>query len=217
MESDYSHALFNRETKASDTQHLTGARINEFMSQGTTTKWRVEPEYHFYATHNQQEDKLLDFPRHNVLVSTIPKGPDETVHPDESFTSMHTFQLLHDSDDIERKSLAYRRMYRVIAPQINEQLTSAFLSSTKFDALRPYIDQCAELGFEYLSLQFPGVHIAHDRVDTEYIAKFKKIADYARSKGIILGAYELVIASRDRGTEHNVVHPATKKPGGFFG
>ena len=217
MESDYSHALFNRELRASDTQHLVGDKINQFMSQGTTTKWRIEPEYRFYATHNQHEDKLLDFPHHNVMVSTIPMGPDEAVPAGGVFSSMLSFELLHDSDDSERKSLGYRRMYRVIAPQVNESLLSAFMSSTDMQALKPYIDQASELGFECLSLQFPGVRITHDRIDKPYIEQFKRIADYAKSKGMILGAYELVIASRSRGETHNVVHPITKKPGGFFG
>ena len=217
LESDFSHALFNRETKASDTQHLTGAKINEYMSQGTTTRWRVESGYHFYATHNQHEDKLLDFPHHNVMVSTIPKGPDETVAAGKTFTSMHSFLMLYDNDDAERKSLSYLRIYRTIAPQVNENLLSAFISSTDPKVLEPYMDQAAELGIECLSLQFPSVHIAHDNIDPKYISRFKSIADYGKSKGIILGAYELVIASRNRGARNNVVHPITKRPGGFFG
>lgn len=218
MESDYSCALFNRETGASDTQHLTGGFIEEYCSQGTTTKWRVEKDYHFYATHNQAEDKFLDFPHRNVLVCTIPVGPDVTVAPGESFTPMHSFELLHDSDDTERRSLGQRHMYRLIAPQVNEHLISAFISTTELKDLKPYIDQASELGFESLSLQWPSVRIAHDRLDDDYVNRFKEIADYARSKRIgLVGAYELAFASRGRGAPNNVVHPETKKPGGFFG
>ena len=218
MESDYSCALFNRELGASDTQHLTGGFINEYCAEGTTTKWRVESGYHFYATHNQMEDKNLDFPHRNMLISTIPVGPDVTLPSGEMFTSMHSFQLLHSTDSIEGQSLAQRQMYRMIAPQVTEHLISSFISSTDIKVLKPYIDQASELGFESLSLQWPGVRIAHDRLDDKYINTFKQIVDYAKSKGIgLVGAYELAFASRSRGAKNNVVHPETGKPGGFFG
>jgi hypothetical protein len=218
MESDFSCALVNREAQASDTQHLTGGVLKDYSTQGSTTKWRVEEGYHFYATHNQAEDKFLDFPHSNVLVSTIPVGPDQTIQPGGNFTPMHTFQLLHSSDDTERRSLAHRRMYCTIAPQVTEHIISCSISSADINVLKPYIDHVSELGFEALSLSYPGVRISHDRVDDKYINTFKQIVDYSKSKGIgLVGAYELVFASRDRGAKNNVVHPETGKPGGFFG
>ncbi|NQU50341.1 MAG: LamG domain-containing protein, partial [Planctomycetes bacterium] len=217
QESDYSCALINREEKASDTQHLIGGLIKGLGEQGSTTKWRRQTGYFFYATHNQAEDQRLQYPLENLLVSTYPFGPDAPVAANSEYCSMHTFQLLHDSDETERRSLGHRRMYRLIAPQVTEKLLNAFISDFSYESCTKYIDQMAELGFESLDLQWPN-RVDHDNNNAEYMAKFKAITDYATSKGIeVVGAYELSVASRDRGAANNVVHPDTGKPGGFFG
>ena len=59
-----------------------------------------------------------------MLISHYPLGPGVRLQPGEAFTSFRTFEILHDSDDRERKGLARRKMYRTVAPQITENPTT---------------------------------------------------------------------------------------------
>ena len=88
--------------------------------------------------------------------------------------------------------------------------------SAEPDAVRLAIDQCAEVGFEMVIMTFgsgyniesenPGIH----RYD-------EGMADYAHSKGIQLGGYTLMCASRGVGEEFNCIDPETGQPGSRFG
>lgn len=74
----------------------------------------------------------------------------------------------------------------------------------------------AALGFERLDLMaYPGID--HSNLDPAYVAKVRRIVDYAAARGIIVGGYELWIATRDRGKDVNCIHPDTGQPGCIFG
>ncbi len=215
VESNYSFALVNGHPQGSALLHYSGTPKPYHAGQ-TTTRWEVDPEYNTWATHNQAEDGYLGFRHENLLKSRLPMGPSESVKAGKSFQSFTTFELLFDGDDTERNSLAHRRMYRKLAPQVTESLITAAITSHDRDKLKNMIDQMAELGFERLDIHpWPGV--AHDNLDPEYVDLWKDVASYAEERGIIMGGYELVIASRGRGAKVNCVDPETGKPGSLFG
>ena len=215
VESDFSFALVNGNPRGSALLHYAG-EPKAYHAGQTTTHWEVDPEYNTWATHNQAEDGLLGFRHHNLLKSRLPMGPSALLKAGAEMQSFKTFELLFDSDDQERNSLAHRRMYRALAPQVTESLLAAAITSHDRDQLKNMIDQMAELGFERLDIHpWPG--IAHDNLTPQYVAHWKEIADYAQERGIIMGGYELVIASRGRGDEVNCVDPETGKPGSLFG
>ena len=215
VESDFSFALVNGHPKGSALLHYAG-EPKPYHAGQSTTLWGVDPEYNTWATHNQAEDGFLGFRHRNLLKSRLPMGPSELVKPSGKFKSFITFELLYDSDDKERNSLAHRRMYRKLAPQVTESLLAAAITSHDRVKVKSMIDQMAELGFERLDIHpWPG--IAYDNLKPEYVALWKEIADYAKERGIIMGGYELVIASRGRGADVNCVDPATGKPGSLFG
>ncbi|MFC0772959.1 LamG-like jellyroll fold domain-containing protein [Terrimonas alba] len=215
VESDYSFALANADVEGSALMHYKGTPPAYQVGSSTTT-WRVDAEYNTWASHNQAEDKFLGFPHHSLLVSRVPMGPSETVLPNGTFTSFTTFELLQDSDDRERQSLAHRRMYRKLAPQVTESLITGGITSHDRTELKNFITQMGELGFERLDIQaWPG--ISHDNLDTAYVSLWKEIAGFAKTKGIVLGGYELQVASRGRGAEYDCIDPLTDKPGSLFG
>ncbi|NJI73937.1 LamG domain-containing protein [Sphingobacterium kitahiroshimense] len=216
VESDFSFALVNANLKGSALMHYQGDKIEAYQAGESTTKWVVDQEYNTWATHNQAEDGFLDFPHRNLLVSHLPMGPDVDISNKESFKSYLTFELLQDADDRERKSLAHRRMYKKLAPQTTESLITGGITSHDEKTLKNFIDQMGELGMERLDIQaWPG--ISHDNLDDKYVALWKDIASYAKGKGIVMGGYELQVASRGRGAEVDCVHPVTGKPGSLFG
>lgn len=215
VESDFSFALVNANLKGSALMHYAGDP-KPWQAGQSTTLWTVDEEYNTWATHNQAEDNFLDFPHRNLLISRLPMGPDVVINRENPFKSYLTFELLQDSDDRERKSLGHRRMYKKLAPQTTESLITGGITSHDRDKLKNFINQMAELGLERLDIQaWPG--ISHDNLDEEYIALWKEIADYAKERGIIMGGYELQIASRGRGADVDCVHPETGKQGSIFG
>ncbi|WP_316791150.1 LamG-like jellyroll fold domain-containing protein [Pedobacter frigoris] len=215
VESDYSFALANADTEGSALMHYNGTPPAYQVGRSTTT-WRTDGEYNTWASHNQAEDKFLGFPHHNLLVSRVPMGPSETLKPKQKFSSFTTFELLYDNDDRERQSLAHRKFYRKLAPQVTESLLAAGITSHDRTKLKGYIDQMGELGFERLDIMaWPG--ISHDKLDADYVDLWKDIASYAKNKGIVMGGYELQTASRGRGVQYDCIDPITKKPGSLFG
>jgi hypothetical protein len=219
-ESDYSFHLANH---SPDDCHAGGDHSKAIkwdaplhLAGRTTTDWRVDPEHDSWAHPTAIEDKFLGHTFRNLMVSRIPVGPAQILSPGQTFQSHITFELLQDSSDRERRSLGVRRMYRTLCPQVNESLLTAGSPSHDPALIKHLLDQMGELGFEsYCITCWPG--ISHDNLDPAYVAKWKDIAAYARSRGIIVNGYELMVASRGRGAAQDCVDPATGKPGSPFG
>ena len=216
-ESDYAFAAVNNTPKASgSTLYPTDDKNNPARFGYGTTHWEVDPDYNTWATHNPAEDIFLKNPHFSMLLSTLRFGPSAHVINDSLFQSFSTFELLHDNDDQERQTLANRKLYRKLAPQVSESLLTGGITSQDSIELKQFIDQMSELGFERLDVMaWPG--ISHDNLDPAYVSLWKDVASYAKAKGIIMGGYELQVASRGRGTEYDCIDQATGKPSSFFG
>ena len=189
-------------------QHRLHIESNYAFNGMQTTQWGPDADYLTQVDYRYQMPLLM--------TSSYPLGPGALLHPGENFSSFRTFELLHDSDDRERKGLARRKMCRTVAPQITENPIIMHVRSAEPDAVRLAIDQCAEVGFEMVIMTFgSGFNIESE--NPEYIATMKGLTDYAHSKGIQLGGYTLMCASRDAGKEFNCIDPNTGKPGSWFG
>ncbi|MCL5096866.1 MAG: LamG domain-containing protein, partial [Candidatus Omnitrophica bacterium] len=160
--------------------------------------------------------KFLGHPFRSLMVSRIPVGPAQSVSPGQRFQSHITFELLQDSNDRERRSLGVRRMYRVLCPQVNESLLTAGSSSQDDKVIKRLLDQMGELGFESYCVE-PGPGIRHDNLDPAYVAKWKALADYAKTKGIIMNGYEMMVTLHSRGRTNDCVDPATGRTETSFG
>jgi concanavalin A-like lectin/glucanase superfamily protein len=217
VESDYSFAAVNNTTHASgSTLYPSGDTNNVARFGNGTTQWQVDRDYNTWATHNPAEDLFLGNPHFNLLVSTLAFGPAQAVAAGGRFESFSTFELLLDSDDRERQTMAHRKLYRRLAPQVTESLLTGGITSNDPAKLKSFIDQMHELGFERLDVMaWPG--ISHDNLDTGYIALWKDISNYGAARQIVVGGYELQIASRGRGAEFDCIDVNTGKPGSYFG
>lgn len=179
----------------------------DVQTANQTTHWVIDPEYTTQVSASSTTPCLLE--------SRPPIGPSTEIPPGGSFESYRTFELLHDSNDRERKGLAVRQMYRRIAPWVTENPIMMHVRSAEPKAVRLAIDQCAEVGFEMVIISFwSGFDMENEK--PEYLAQYKELADYAHSKGIELGAYSL-LASRSVGPADDILDPATGKVGGVFG
>ncbi len=177
-------------------------------SADKTAHWVPDPQYASQVNYQRLTPCMLE--------CRPPLGPDIQIAPDMTFESFRTFELTHDSTDRERKGLALRRMYRTISPWVTENPIFMHLKSTDPEVIRQAIDQCIEVGFEMVIISF-GSGLNMENQDPDYIEQFKKLVDYAHSKGVELGGYSL-LASRRISDEHDVIHPRTGKPGGaIFG
>ena len=189
-------------------KHRLHVESDYAFSGAETTQWGPDEEYMTQVNHHLQTLMLV--------TSHYPLGPGVRLQPGETFKSFRTFEILHDSEKHERQGLARRKMFRTVAPQITENPIFMHVRSAEPDAVRLAIDQCAEVGFEMVIMTFgSGFNIESE--DPQYIAQIKELADYAHSKGIQIGGYTLMCASRDVGEEFNCINPDTGKPGYKFG
>jgi hypothetical protein len=140
-------------------------------------------------------------------------GPDQTIVPGSTFESFRCFIMPFDTTERYRKGLAVRKMYRTIAPWVTENPLILHLTTSDNDKVKTAIDQAAECGFEIVNLSF-GSGLNMENNDPEYLARFKSLTDYARSKGIEMGGYSLLSSRRIQPDTDNCIHPETGKPGG---
>ena len=167
--------------------------------------WKSDPQYQTQVNYERIAPCLL-----RVAPET---GPAVEILSGQTFETIRAFVLPYDSFDRERQGLALRKMYRVIAPWVTENPLMLHARFADWDCVKKAIDQCAEVGFEMVILTF-GSGFDVENNSEEYIAKMKKYADYAKSKGVEIGGYSL-LASRKIDEENDVINPKTGKPGGF--
>ncbi len=173
-----------------------------------TVYWVADPDYATQVNYAREMPVLLE--------CRLPIGPDVAIQPNDTFESLRTFELLPDSTERERRSLAVRRMYRTIAPWVTENPIMLHIRDAAPDAVRLALDQCAEVGAEMAILSF-GSGFDMESEDPAYLAEMKGLVDYAHARGVQLGGYSL-LASRRISAEDDVINPETGKPGGaIFG
>ena len=179
-----------------ETEYAFGGMGSKGGNRGV--RWGPDPEYPSQVNYNRNTPCLLE--------CRPPQGPDQEIALGGSFESFHAFELAQDSTERERKGLAQRRMYRAIAPWVTENPGLMHVRSAKPDAVKLAIDQCAAVGFEMVILTF-GSGFDFESRDPKYQAQVKELAEYGKSKGIVLGGYSLC-ASRAAGTPaDNTVGP----------
>ncbi|SNZ01790.1 hypothetical protein [Flagellimonas pacifica] len=185
VETDYAFSSFNVE----DANHHT-------------VHWLPDPDYHTQVNYLRITPCLL-----NVGPEI---GPNKTIGPGKTFKTFRTFVMPYDSYDRERQGMALRKMYRTLAPWTTENPLMMHARFADWERVKSAIDQAAEAGFEMVILTFgSGFNIEDD--SKQYLAKMKKYADYAKSKGIEIGGYSL-LASRRIGDGHDVVMPPGQRP-----
>lgn len=173
-----------------------------------TTHWETDSSYTSQVNY--------DYNTPCVLEIYPDKAPGIELQPGEVFTSVRSFELLMDSYDRERRGLAIRKMYRVVAPWTTANPIFMHLVSKNDEQVKAAIDQCAATGYEALILSF-GSHLDMEDTSLSNIRRWKSLAGYAHGKGIKIGGYSL-FSSRRISDEDDVVDPKTGRPGGaFFG
>jgi len=160
--------------------------MNAKAGNQRAVRWKPDNDYKTQVSYELQTPCLLE---------VEPEfGPDVDLAPGAVLDSIRAFELFRDGTDRERRGLAQRRMYRVIAPWTQENPVMVHLVSSDPGTIRRIIDQAAEVGVEMIILSF-GSGMNMENRDPAYQARYKEVADYARSKGIAIGAYSL-LASR---------------------
>lgn len=174
-----------------------------------TIRFYPDPQY------SSQVDYLSQNPV--LMKSRPPIGPEIDLLPGDCFESFRTYELIHDSWDRERKSLAQRKMYRIIAPWATENPIMMHCTTADPKIVKEIIDQCVEVGFEMVILSFgSGLNMEWD--DPEFYEEYRELFDYAHSKGIEIGTYSL-FSSRTVSPDADVIDPETEMPSkkAFFG
>ncbi|MFB9843411.1 alpha-galactosidase [Mucilaginibacter ginsenosidivorans] len=172
------------------------------------THWKTDSAYTSQVNYDLQTPCLLEiYPE---------QGPGVELKPGEVFNSVRTSELLMDSYDRERRGLAIRKMYNVLAPWTAANPIFMHLVSKNDEDVRTAVDQCAATGYEAVILSF-GSHLNMEDTSSANLVRWKQMADYAHSRHVFIGGYTL-FSSRQISDSDDVVDPKTGKPGGaFFG
>lgn len=190
------HDVGNTEVSRVTSQARNIFGVSEYENTVTPTfSYTLDEEY------TSQVDYLCHY--RNLLISKPPLGPYKLIKNGERFDSYNAHILLFDETDRMRRMLQLDRLYSTLAPWTTENPIYLHVVSDDENELKTAVDQCAGAGFEMIIISF-GSGLNMEDVSEENIAKFRKIADYAHSKGIELGGYSL-LASRNIDEENNVI------------
>jgi len=91
-----------------ETDYAFGGDMNPYTSN-VAVSLGPDPDYPTQVNYDRQTKCLL-------RCEPPLTGPDADIGPGTSFESFHTFVLLQDSSERERRTMEQRRMYRTIAP-----------------------------------------------------------------------------------------------------
>lgn len=185
-----------------ETDYAFGGSMSSESCFEKSVWWVPDPEYKTIVNYNRIQPSMLEC--RPVL------GPAIKVSRGESFESFRTWILVNDSYERERNGLAQRKMYRTISPWITENPIFFHLRYADDESVMNAVDQCSETGFEKIILSF-GSGLDIEDTTIANLDRFKRLTDYAHSKGISLGGYSL-LASRHIGGGHDVVMPAGQRP-----
>eukprot|EP01083_Nonionella_stella_P071200 191131_1 len=130
------------------------------------------------------------------LAPNVPGTYNGTLH---SFRVLEIVLDIHkDLGNLERTGLARRRMKKYLTPATTENpiyAASVESSMTNDTFLRSFIDQCEQVGFEMLIFSFgSGFHMEDTSPQT--LEFYANIIEYAASKNIEIGGYDLIMADR---------------------
>lgn len=188
----------NRESTASK---LTQAERNIFFSSSIenqytpTFRLALDPEYTSQVDYN-----CLSLAQ---LISKPNLGPHKRISDGDTFASYTAFVMLYDEPERTRRTLQLARFYQTIAPWTTENPIYVHIVSQDEQKLKAAVDQCVATGFEMIIVSF-GSELNMEDISPEYIAKWKRITDYAHQNGIEIGGYSL-LASRSIDAENDVV------------
>lgn len=173
-----------------------------------TTHWKTDSTYTSQVNYNYETPCLLEiYPEY---------GPGIDLLPNDTFTSVRTYELAMESYDRQRRGMAIQKMYRTIAPWTTANPIFMHLVSKNDDEVKNAVDQCVQTGYEALILSF-GSHINMEDNSAQNLARCKALAGYAHRHGIKIGVYSL-FSSRKISETDDVINPLTGKTGGaFFG
>jgi len=116
------------------------------------------------------------------------------------FESFRVHELVVGSSDPERFGLALRRKMRLLAPHTQENPIFFHMVKSDSASIRAALDQMADVGFEMMIFSFGSTYDMESN-DPAYLERMRSDVAYARSKGIEVGGYDLIVWTR--GVEHD--------------
>lgn len=185
-----------------ETEDMFGGCHHTDSSTRHTVRWLTDPLYKTQVNYDLAMPCLLEV--------SPDRGPAITLAPGSAYTTPRAFILIHDATDRQRRTLAQLRLYRTLIPWATENPLFFHCVSSDPAVVRAAIDQAAETGFEMVIISF-GSGFNADDASPAAIARWKPLADHAKSKGIDLGCYSL-LSSRRIGGGNDIVTPPGIRP-----
>jgi len=114
---------------------------------------------------------------------------------EDGYVSFQVNELVHCTEDFTRKSLAWNRQLRTLAPHTLENPIFFHMTDSSTKGFKETVDQLAEVGFEMIIYSF-GSGFNFESTNETYIEQIRQDVAYANSKGIEVGGYDLIVLDR---------------------
>lgn len=119
------------------------------------------------------------------------------LQPQETLTSICTYELLFGTDYYEQRLIEVKEMYRHIAPWCTDNVLFFHLIANDSRSIRKAVDQCKEVGLEMIIQSF-GSGVRMESGNNFYLNRIKKAYDYGHANGLRMGAYTLAYVKNYR-------------------
>lgn len=196
------------------TDSISFMHVQTDQAHGTLINWIDDPDASFDPGATEPVVFTNYSSNINVIISTR-----NTKNATSTFNSFRTFLLITGSCDTERFGLSIRRMYRLLAPQTQENPIFFHLTNTTDDGFRVAVDQMVEVGFEMLVYSFgqsDGPAFNLENLSPSYVSSIREQVSYGRTRGMEVGGYDLTVLERghggyggDVGEDWDVISPST--------
>ena len=135
-----------------------------------------------------------------LLVCNYTLGPAVWSSEFESFKVI--LLALSEHSDATRQSLSVQRMTQLLAPHVTENPLFFHVTNVTEGNFERVVDQMAEVGFEMLIYSFGS---GFDLENTTQIQHVRQQVQYAKSRGLEVGGYDLICLDRGKNTYGNNV------------
>ena len=138
-----------------------------------------------------------------LLNARYPFGPaiNITTTPLETF---RVYELLHDSDDLDRQGMARKRLLRTAAPPVQVDVGPAMITGGDSASIRAAADAGAIAGLRLLDTRVDPFNR-----DPAYIARVASDVAYVHSKGLLVSFYVLLQNPPNLTPSEEAIDPAT--------
>lgn len=139
-----------------------------------------------------------------MLSVAYPYGPQVVVSNTSTWDTFRVYEVLHDSDTLERQTLSRRKLLRVASPAVTSDLLPAYMVGGDSASIRAGADAAAALGFRALHASVNPFNMS-----PSYLTQVAADVAYVHAAGLAIGFYVLLQNPPNMSSADEAIDPVT--------